>query len=146
MYAMLATTKTTETFNAEYYIAIVTVLPILMLAIEVLTNFEKLISGTRPSSPRMLPLWLVLAFFYVFSPIIAAAGVILGALALIYRDTNAAFQWITFSCLAGVLGFLAIASTIYLIAVDYSRYKREAKAEAEAEAEKDTLNSSGPTP
>jgi hypothetical protein len=146
MYTMLATTKTTETFNADYYIAIVTVLPILMLAIEVFTNFEKLTSGTRPPSPWMLPLWYVLAFFYFFSPIIAAVGVILGVLALIYRDTNAVFQWITFSCLAGVLGFLAIASTTYLIAVDYSQYKREREAEGEGEAEEDTLNSSGPTP
>jgi hypothetical protein len=140
MHMMLAATKMTETFNADFYVTTVTVLPILMLAIEVLTNVEKLTPARRPSA-RFLPFAFLAALFYYFTPIIAAAGVILGALALIYRDTNAVLQWITFSCLAGVVGFLAISSTVYLIAFDNAQYKRE----REEEKARNTLNSSGPT-
>ena len=103
MYMTLASTKIAEAFNADYYVAVVTVLPILMLATEVLTNFEKLFQGTE-TSRLLMPFWFALFLLYCSAPIIAGIGISLGVLALIYRDASSVFQWITFSCLASVAG------------------------------------------
>jgi hypothetical protein len=135
VHAILAAAKATETFNGDYYLAIVTVLPILMVAVEVLTNFNKSIP-VQLVKKWPLPFQFGLTFFYLFSPIIAAAGIIIGVLALIYRDTNAVFQWLTFSCLVGVLGFLALSSTVYLLVFDTAQTARE-RAETETKSPPD---------
>jgi phosphatidylglycerophosphate synthase len=127
----LAAASAAHSFNADYYVAIVTVLPVLMIAVEVLTNFNKSVPvQTVKKWPLFFQFWLV--FFYLFSPIIAAAGVVVGVLALMYRDTGAAYRWTAFSCLVSVLGFLAISSTVYLLAFDTAQTRRE-KAEAQAQ-------------
>lgn len=141
MYMMLATTKATETFNADYYIAIITILPIMMVAIEVLANFNKSIP-TDKAAKLPLPVLLSLTIFYLLSPIIACVGIILGVLALIYKNNDAVYQWITFSCLVGVLGFLAISSTVYLAVSDLVEDRRERK---EAKTN-DTSDSRGSAP
>jgi hypothetical protein len=140
MYVMLAANKATETFNADYYLAIVTILPILMVAVEVLTNFNKSIP-IESSSKWPYPLILALALFYLLSPIIAAAGVIVGVLALMYRDSGAIDQWITFSCLIIVIAFLAISSSYYLFAFNNADVERQIK---EGKA-KNTSDSGGST-
>lgn len=117
MYNALGAVKAPETFDADYYLAIVTVLPILMVAIEVLANFAKSVSSkTQHDLPT--PLYVLVSFFYLFCPVIAAIGIVTGVLALMYRETNAAYQWITFMCFMGVIVFLAIASVVYLLASD----------------------------
>ena len=129
MHTIPAAAKAAETFNGDYYLAIVTILPILMVAVEVLTNFNRSIP-VQLVQKWPLPFQFGLTFFYLFSPIIAAAGVIIGVLALIYRDTSAIYQWLTFSCLVGVLGFLALSSTVYLLVFDTAQTARE-RGEAE---------------
>jgi hypothetical protein len=130
MYTMLAATKTIETFNADYYIAIVTILPILMVAIEVLTKFNQSIPNSI-SQNWPTSLGLAIGGLYLFCPIIAASGVVVGVLALKYRDAGTVDQWITFSCLIIVIAFLAISSSIYLYlfdSADTERQKKEAAA------------------
>ena len=126
VHTSLAVTAATDTFNADYYLAIVTILPILMVAVEVLTNFNKSIP-VQIVEKWPLPFQFGLVFFYLFSPIIAAAGVIVGVLALMFRDTNAAYQWSTFGCLGGVLGFIALSSTTYLLVFDTAQTAAERK-------------------
>jgi len=124
VHTSLAVTAATDTFNADYYLAIVTILPVLLIAVEVLTNFNKSIP-IQIVQKWPLPVQFGVVFFYLFSPIIAAAGVIAGVLALMFRDTNAAYQWTTFACLVSVLGFLTISSTTYLLAFDTAQTAAE---------------------
>jgi hypothetical protein len=122
MHTMLAAVEVPDRFNADYYIAVVTILPILMLAVEALIHFaDSFPPEAEDKWPR--PLFYLISFFYLFTPVIAALGVVLGILALMFRDANGIYQWSTFSCLVGVLAFLAIASTVYLSAFDKERQK-----------------------
>lgn len=113
MHAMLAAANTPDTFNADYYIAVVTVLPILVVAVEVLVNFNKSIPDEQ-ADKLPYPLLTLIVFYLISIPIIAAGGIIAGVLALMYRSANAAYQWVTFSCLLSVLVFMAISATLYL--------------------------------
>lgn len=122
MYTMLAAAKVRKEFNADYYIAIVTILPILVLAIQVLANFAKSIP-LQVERNWSRPLFYLVSFFYNFTPILSALGTVLGILALMFRSTNAIYQWATFILLVGVLGFVAIASYVYLRAFDGERQK-----------------------
>jgi formate-dependent nitrite reductase membrane component NrfD len=124
VHTILAAAKAGETFNGDYYIAIVTILPILMVAVEVLTNFNRSIP-IQIVKKWPLPFQIALTFFYLFSPIIAAVGVIIGVLALMHKDTSAIYRWITFACLVSVLGFLALSSTVYLLIFDTAQTARE---------------------
>lgn len=129
----LSANKAVEAFNADYYLAIVTILPILMIALEVLTNFNKSvpveITESWPS-----PLYYLIYSFYLFSPAIAACGVIVGVLALMYREPNAIEQWTAFACLISVLVFLATSSSIYLFAFNKTEVQLETKAAAKRSA------------
>lgn len=136
MYTVLAAAKMPESFNDDYYIAIVTILPILMLAIEVLTNFDESIPNKVAITEWPRPFFWLVSFYYTFSPIIAAIVVVMGILALILKDTSALYQWITFALFVTVLAFLAIVSSVYLRAFDAANAKRENEA-AEAEREND---------
>ncbi len=124
MYAALVGSKAPEAFNADYYVAIVTILPVLMVATYILANFAASISSkTQQDMPDIL--YLLVSFFYLYSPVIAAIGTVAGVLALMYRDANPAYQWITFICFISVLAFLAIASVIYLAASDPAKGARK---------------------
>jgi hypothetical protein len=124
VYAALAGAKAPEAFNADYYVAIVTILPVLMVATYILANFAGSVSSkTQEGWPDAL--YILVSFFYLYSPVIAAIGTVTGVLALMYRDTNAAFQWITFACFISVLGFLATASVVYLAASDPAKDARK---------------------
>jgi hypothetical protein len=113
----LAAAKAVDGFNADYYLAIVTILPILMVATGILADFAKSLS--RATQARMkAPFYFLVSFLYLWSPAIAAFGVITGVLALMRRNGDGAYQWITFICLVIVLIFLAIASGVSLLASD----------------------------
>jgi hypothetical protein len=113
MHTTLAITELPEKFNGDYYLAIVTILPILLLATDVLVNFAKSIpSDVQRNWPH--PFYALVSFFYLFSPAIAAIGVAVGVIALMQQSTSAVYRWITFTCLIAVLVFLTIASIIYL--------------------------------
>jgi hypothetical protein len=122
---MLAVAKTTsKSFYADYYLAIVTILPILMLATNVLANFASHVSSeTQRSWPSLF--YLLVSFFYLYTPPIAAVGTGVGVWALMFQDTNAAYQWITFACFISVLAFLAIAAPVYLLASDPTKGARK---------------------
>lgn len=122
MYTMLASAKAPEEFNADYYIAIVTILPILVVAIEVLANFAKSIPLEVERNLSHPIFWLV-SFYYNFTPLLSALGIVMGLVALILRYTNAIYQWATFILLVNVLFFVAIASYVYLRAVDGERQR-----------------------
>ena len=131
---ILAAAKMTESFNSDYYVAIVTILPILMIALEVLTKFDESIPNKVATTEWSLPRFGLVSFYYNFSPIMAAVAVVMGILALILHDKSALYQWITFAIFVGVLAFLAYASTVYLRAFDAANAKRQDEA-AEAERE-----------
>lgn len=118
--------RATETFNSDYYIAIVTILPILMVAIEVLTSFNKSIPADR-SAEWPFVLYYTVYFLYLSSPLIAASGVIVGVVALMNRNTGGIYQWITFASLVSVLAFLAISSSIYLYNYNIAEGDRQEK-------------------
>jgi hypothetical protein len=69
--------------------------------------------------------YLLVSFFYLYSPSIAAVGIVVGVWALMFQDTNAAYQWITFACFISVLAFLAIAAPVYLLASDPTKGVRK---------------------
>ncbi len=134
MHTMLAVAKTPEEFNVDYYLAIVTILPILMVATDVLANFAKSISSATQRNWKH-SFYALVSLFYLGSPIIAAIGVATGVLALMYKDENAVYQWTTFICFISVLIFLAIASVVYLAASDPAKdaqkiFKRRRKSQA----------------
>jgi hypothetical protein len=117
MHVTLAAAEAAEGFNGDYYLAIVTILPILMITTGLLANFAQ--SIPRETQVRWRPsFYALVSFLYLYSPVIAAIGVVAGVLALMYRDGNAVFQWITFVCFMVVLIFLAVASVVYLAASD----------------------------
>ena len=125
MYTMLAGAKLPEEFNPDYYIAIVTVLSVLVVAIGVLASFAESIplEVERKWSP---PFFILVSFFYNFTPLLSALGIILGILALIFRFTSVIYQWIVFAPFVCVLVFVAIACYVYLRAVDGKRRRGEA--------------------
>jgi hypothetical protein len=138
MHTTLATAKGVQEFNSEYYLAIVTILPILMVGTDILANFAK--SITRETQSSWKPLFYALvSFFYLGSPVIAAAGVATGVLALMYQDGNAEYKWISFICFISVLVFLAIASVVYLAASDPVKdvkvFKKRERRQAEPVSE-----------
>jgi hypothetical protein len=105
MYNALGAVKAPETFDADYYLAIVTVLPILMVAIEVLANFAKSVSSkTQHDLPT--PLYVLVSFFYLFCPVIAAIGIVAGVLALMYRRNKCCIPMDYFHMLYGSNCFL----------------------------------------
>ena len=124
MYTALAAAKTSKKFYPDYYVAIVTILPVLMVATYILPDFAKYLSPkTQQEWPA--PFYILVSFFYLYSPIIAAIGTIAGVLALMYQDTNAGYQWITFACFISVIVFLAIASAVYILASDPTKGARK---------------------
>jgi hypothetical protein len=121
MYTLLAAAaKVPEKVNMDYYIAIVTIFPVLMLTSAVLADFAKSFSPEAESKLPFLLDWIV-SFFYNFTPFLAALGTIIGILALMFRWTNAWSQWFTFGLLVGVISFVATASYVYLRAVEDKR-------------------------
>jgi hypothetical protein len=120
MYIMLAAAKVPEKFNSDYYIAIITVLSVLVIAINVLASFVE--SIPRGEEKRWSPpLFFIVSFFYNYTPLLSALGIIMGIVALMFRDTNAIYQWVAFGLLVCVLVFVAIASYVYLRVVDAKR-------------------------
>jgi O-antigen/teichoic acid export membrane protein len=131
MYTMLTAAKVPEEFNADYYIGIVTILPILMLAVGVLANFAQSIPlevERRWKRPR----FYLISFFYNFTPILSAVGIIMGILALMFRYTSTIYEWFTFILLGSVIVFLAFASYVYLRAFDGDRQRGRAAMQANA--------------
>jgi len=124
VYTALVATKASEKFYPDYYVAIVTILPVLMVATYILANFAQYLS---PKTQQQWPtaFYILVSFFYLYSPIIAAIGTITGVLALMYQDTNAWYQWITFTCFISVIVFLAIASLVYVLASDPTKGARK---------------------
>jgi hypothetical protein len=124
MYTMLAAAKLPEEFNADYYIATVTVLSVLVVAIGVLASFAESIplEVERKWSP---PFFVLVSFFYNFTPLLSALGIILGILALVFRFTSSIYQWVVFVPFVCVLVFVAIACHVYLRAVDGKRQRGE---------------------
>src|ERR1700683_730004 len=120
MYIMLAVAKVPEEFNADYYIAIVTVFPVLMVTVGVLANFARSIP-LEVERGWSRPFFYLVSFFYNYTPILSALGTVLGILALMFRYTSAIYQWVTLILLAGVLVFVAVASNVYLRALDGKR-------------------------
>jgi hypothetical protein len=122
MYTMLAAAKVPEKFNMDYYIAIVTIFPVLMLTTTVLASFAKSIPPGEEGrwSP---PFFWIVSFFYNFTPILSAIGTVIGILALMFQWANAGCRWATFGLLVAVIFFVAIASYVYLRAVDVGRQR-----------------------
>jgi hypothetical protein len=120
MYTMLAVAKVPEKFNVDYYIAIVTVFPVLMVTVGVLADFARSIP-LKKERGWSRPFFYLVSFFYNYTPILSALGTVLGILALMFRYTSAMYQWITLILLAGVIGFVAVASNAYLRALDGKR-------------------------
>ena len=119
---MLASIKVQKDFYADYYLAVVTILPILMVATDVLVHFAgSFAPEVEDKWPR--PVFYLISFYYLWSPLVAALGIILGILALMFQDANAFYQWTTFICLVTLLAFLAFASFVYLRAFDTERQK-----------------------
>jgi len=124
VYTALAAAKTPETFYPDYYVAIVTILPVLMVATYILRDFaEHLSSETQQRWPALF--YLLVSILYLYSPIIAATGTVAGVLALMFQDTNGWYQWITFACFICVIVFLAIASAVYILASDPTKGARK---------------------
>ena len=117
---LAAAAQVPDRFKMDYYVAIVAIFPVLMLTTAVLADFAKSFSPEQESKlPK--PVDVVVSFFYNFTPFLAAIGTVLGILALMFKWTNAWSQWFTFGLLVGVISFVAIASFVYLRAVEGKR-------------------------
>jgi hypothetical protein len=136
VHTVLANAELTETFNADYYLAVVTVLPILMVSVELFTNLNKTVSIERTERWPVL-IRLLLVFFYLFSPVISAVGVIVGVLALLYRAESSVYQWTVFACMVSVLIFLALSMTAYLLAFDTAQTAQERKIQERKASEQE---------
>ena len=123
MHTALAATEAAEQFNADYYIAVVTVFPIIMIASNVLASFASSfppeLEDTWPD-----PLYFLITFMYLFTPAISATGIVAGVVALILREENPVLQWCVFGALVAVLAFMAITSSVYLLAYDKERQSK----------------------
>jgi hypothetical protein len=107
-----------------------------MVSVELFTNLNKTISVQRTERWPVLAR-LLLVFFYLFSPVISAAGVIVGVLALLYRTESPVYQWTVFACMVSVLIFLALSMTAYLLAFDTAQTAEERKVQERKADEKE---------
>jgi hypothetical protein len=126
MYVMLAAAKVPEPYYADYYVAVVTILPAFMVAITVLVAFAKRVP-TKLQESWWTPFYVIVSFLYLSFPVFAAIGVGAGLLALKYQATNPIYQWITFICFIDVLVCLAIVSVIYLAVSDPAKHIKRKK-------------------
>jgi hypothetical protein len=112
MHAVLATVNIPEEFNADYYIAIVTILSIGFLAVNVLAGFARGVPvEVEAGWPRAFD--RLVSGLYLYTPFISAAGIVASIIALILREENAILQWIVFALCLAILVFMASAAAVY---------------------------------
>jgi hypothetical protein len=123
LHTMLAAVKVPNEFNADYYIAIITILPVLMIATNLLANFANSFPPVAEDKMATSVFFWMVSLMYLFTPISSASGIIAGVLALIFREKNGILQWFVFGFFVAVLSFMAIAASVYLHAWDRERQK-----------------------
>src|SRR5579862_9867066 len=113
MHPVLAVAEANDPFNADFYIAIVTILPILMLATQVVADFAKSFPPEIEDKWSDFSYWLI-SIMYLFSPIFSAVAIILGVIALLSREESGWLQVVVLILFVPVVSFMGIIASIYL--------------------------------
>jgi hypothetical protein len=127
MYTVLAAAQVPEGFNADYYVAIVTILSVGLTAISVFSSF----AGSFPLEAEdrwSRPFYSLVSAIYLYTPFISATGIVASIVALILREENAVLQWTVFALCLAILVFISSSATVYLLAVDKARWETRKKA------------------
>jgi hypothetical protein len=123
MHPVLAAAEANDPFNADFYIAIITVLPVLMLATPVLAAFA------RSFPPEMEdkwsdPFYWLVSFFYSFTPILSAVAIILDVFALLFREEGGWLQVVVLILFVPAVIFMGIIASIFLSNYDKIRQSK----------------------